>query len=144
MLLLFVWLWQVHLIYVAVFLVTRENTFYIISYRVWFVVFCTKFSQAIGCEKLELLSIVLGETAWVRAVSYMGARCNYTEITASGCGVWHFVFRLMCGRVRITWAVNNGDEAVCEMMEYELLSLFWLIVQEDLILFDCYRTCKIN
>jgi len=63
--------------------------------------------------------------------------CN--EIMASEC-VWHFVFHLMHGCVRIMWAVNNGDETVSEMMDYELLSL-WLIVQEDLILFSCHRTC---
>jgi hypothetical protein len=89
-------------IYIAVFVVLRENTFlhYLLQGLIYH--FSTKFSQAIGCEKWELLSIILGETAGVHAVSHMAAAtAHYTEaeIMASECGVWHFVFHLMCGCV---------------------------------------------
>jgi hypothetical protein len=59
----------------------------------------------------------------MRRVTYLHTVLN-AEITASERGAWRFVFHLICGRVRITRAINNGDETVSEMMEYELWSLF--------------------
>jgi hypothetical protein len=141
MLLLFLWLWQIYLHSSVCSYDGEHFLHYLLQGLIYH--FSTMFSQTTGHEKLELLSIIVGETAWVHAVSYIAAHYTYAEITVIECGVWYLVFHLMCRCVRITWAVNNGDETVSEMMEYGLLSLL-LIVQEDLILFSCHRTCKIN
>jgi hypothetical protein len=63
--------------------------------------FPQSFLRAIGCENLEPLSIILGETARVRAVSYIAAHCTCAEITASGC-----VCVCVCGILCFTWCAG--------------------------------------